>query len=180
MVEEAAPAYLAVARFDKPHGLKGEALLFALTDSPEQVFAAGRELMPLDSAGQPAGNPVTIERARKYHRQWLFRFRGVDSRTELDQWPRASLFGVPRDQLAPPRNDQLYRHEIAGVAVVVGGETIGVVKALLSCPGGDLLEIQVAGREKEQLIPFRKPIVRRVDRAARQIELDPPPGLLEL
>ena len=175
---EGAPAYLAVARFDKPHGLKGEALLFALTDHPDEVFVAGRVLLPLDTAGQPAGNPVTIERAKRYHRQWLIRFRGVGSRTELDQWPRASRFGMPSDELAPPRNDQLYRHEIAGVAVVVGGETIGVVKDLLTGPGGDLLEIEVAGRQ--QLIPFRKPIVTRVDRAARLIELDPPPGLLEL
>jgi ribosomal 30S subunit maturation factor RimM len=62
--------------------------------------------------------------------------------------------------------------------VVVGGETIGVVKALARGPGQDLLVIDIAGRE--QLVPFRKPIVKRVDRAARQIELDPPPGLLEL
>lgn len=178
MVPEAAPAYLAVARFDKPHGLKGEALVFALTDEPDRVFVEGRALMPLDADGQPAGTAVIVERAKRYHRQWLIRFAGVPDRTTLDRWPRALMFGVPSSELTPPRNDQLYRHEIAGVAVVVGSETIGVVKALARAPGGDLLVIEVAGRE--QLVPFRKPIVKRVDRAARQIELDPPPGLLDL
>jgi 16S rRNA processing protein RimM len=178
MVPEAAPAYLAVARFDKPHGLKGEALLFALTDEPDRLFVEGRALMPLDADGQPTGTAVIVERARRYHRQWLFKFRGVPDRTTLEQWPRALAFGVPSSELTPPRNDQLYRHEIAGVAVVVGNETVGVVKALARAPGGDLLVIDVGGRE--QLVPFRKPIVKRVDRAARQIELDPPPGLLEL
>jgi 16S rRNA processing protein RimM len=178
MDDEAAPAYLAVARFDKPHGLKGEALLFALTDEPDAVLVEGRALMPLDMAGRSAGNAVTIERARRYHRQWLVKFRGVPDRTTLDQWPKKLTFGLPSSELTPPRNDQLYRHEVAGVAVVVGGETVGMVKDLASGPGGDLLVIEIAGRE--QLIPFRKPIVKRVDRAARQIELDPPPGLLEL
>ena len=175
---EAAPAYLAVARFDKPHGLKGEALLFALTDDPGDVFLAGRALVPLDADGQPAGTPVTIVRAKAYHRQWLFRFEGVADRTTLDQWPRALTFGVPTGELKPPRNDQFYRHEIAGVAVVVRGEAVGVVKALARVPGGDLQVIDVAG--KERLVPFRKPIVKQVDRAARRIEPDPPPGLLEL
>jgi len=175
---EAAPAFLAVARFDKPHGLKGEALLFALTDEPDRVFVAGRALTPLDGSGRPSGPPVTIERAKRYHRQWLFRFQGVGSRTGLEQWPRACLLGVPTRELTPPRNDQLYKHEIPGVAVVVNRERVGVVSDLLSGPGGDLLEIDIAGRQ--HLVPFRRPIVKRVDRAAREIELDPPPGLLEL
>ena len=33
---------------------------------------------------------------------------------------------------------------------------------------------------REILVPFRRPIVTRVDREAREIELDPPDGLLEL
>jgi ribosomal 30S subunit maturation factor RimM len=41
-----------------------------------------------------------------------------------------------------------------------------------------LLPGDVGGEER--FVPFRKPIVRRVDRAARVIELDPPEGLLEL
>ena len=175
---DAAPAYLAVARLDKPHGLKGEALVFALTDDPDDLFVEGRALVPLDALGQPAGDAVKIERARRYHRRWLFKFQGVSDRTALEQWPRALRFGVPSGELKPPRNDQLYRHEIAGVAVIVGGETVGVVKGLARVPGGDLFVIDVAGRE--QLVPFRKPIVKRVDRAARQIELDPPAGLLDL
>src|SRR6185436_7294074 len=175
-VTEAAPAWLVVARFDKPHGLKGEALLFALTDDPDDVFKEGRSLMPLGADGQPAGPPVKIVRAKKYHRQWLFRFAGVADRTTLDQWPRAQTFGVPSGELKPPRNDQLYRHEIAGVAVVVNGEVVGVVKELARAPGCDLLVVDVAGREL--LVPFRKPIVKQVDRAVRRIELDPPPGLM--
>ena len=40
--------------------------------------------------------------------------------------------------------------------------------------------VVVDGGGREHLIPFRAPIVTRLDRAARRIEVDLPPGLLEL
>ncbi|MBI4502746.1 MAG: 16S rRNA processing protein RimM [Gemmatimonadetes bacterium] len=170
--------YLGVARFHKPHGLNGEALVFALTSEPDAVFTEGRELTPLDDAGNPAETVVIIERARRYHREWLIKFRGVDDRSTLDQWSRQALLGVPRADLTPPRENQLYKHEIPGTSVVVGGKVVGVALEVVSGPAGDLLSLDVGG--KELLVPFRKPIVKRIDREARQIELDPPPGLLDL
>jgi 16S rRNA processing protein RimM len=158
--------------------LKGEALVFALTSEPDTVFAEGRELVPLDEAGAPAGVAVIIEHARSYHREWLLKFRGIDDRGVLEQWPRQALLGAPAGELQPPREGQLYRHEIPGAAIVVAGKTVGRAREVLSGPGGELLAIEVAG--KELLVPFRKPIVKRVDRESRAIELDPPPGLLEL
>ena len=74
----------------------------------------------------------------------------------------------------------MYIHEMPGVSVRVGGEIIGRVIRLVEVAGGegDLLAVDVGGREI--LVPFRRPIVTRVDREAREIELDPPGGLLEL
>jgi 16S rRNA processing protein RimM len=167
-----------VALFNKPHGLKGEALVYALTSDPDGVFVPGRELVKLNQSGEPVGEPVTIERARRYHREWLIKFQGIEERTPLETWVRQGLLGVSKTELAPPTDDQLYLHEVPGTPVVVGEQVIGVAKEVLSGPGGDLLSVDVNG--KELLIPFRKPIVRRIDRVARRIELDPPPGLLEL
>jgi 16S rRNA processing protein RimM len=173
-----AEQYLGVARFNKPHGLKGEALLYALTSDPDAVFVPGRELVTLDATGNPAGEPVTIERARRYHREWLVKFRGIEERTPLETWSRQALLGMPKADLTPPKDDQLYLHEIPGTPVLVGEQVIGVAKEILSGPAGELLALEVNG--KELLVPFRKPFVKRVDRVARQIELDPPPGLLDL
>ena len=170
--------YLGVARFHKPHGLKGEALVFALTSEPETVFAESKALVPLDESGTPAGAAVTIERSRSYHREWLLKFRGIDDRNTLERWHRQLLLGAAIAELTPPHEGQLYRHEIPGAAIVIGGKVVGRAQEVLSGPGGELLAIDLAG--KELLVPFRKPIVKRVDRESRQIELDPPPGLLEL
>ncbi len=55
--------YLAVARFRKPHGLKGEALIYPLTDEPDAVFVPGRVLVPVDEEGRPMGLEVVIHKA---------------------------------------------------------------------------------------------------------------------
>jgi 16S rRNA processing protein RimM len=170
-------AYLAVARFRKPHGLKGDAVCWVLTDEPEQVFTVGRLLTPVDEDGNRIGEPLEIERERRYHRSWLLKFRGVAARGELELWDQI-LLGVPREELTPPKNEELYEHEVPGVTVVANGEVLGQVSRLLDGAGGKLLAVDVDGREI--LVPFSKPIVVSIDRACRRIEIDPPEGLLEL
>jgi 16S rRNA processing protein RimM len=170
-------AYLAVARLRKPHGLKGEVVVWVMTDDPERVLAPGRSLTPLDDEGRPAGAPVVIARSRPYHQEWLLAFEGVVDRTELAGW-RQRVFGVPADALSPPEGDALYLHEVPGVRIVVGGREIGIAKELLDAGGVPLLAVDIGGREV--LVPFRQPIVVSIDRAERRIVLDPPPGLLEL
>jgi 16S rRNA processing protein RimM len=169
--------YLAVARFRKPHGMKGEAYVWVLTDEPEAVLTPGRRLTPVDAGGHVVGLPLVIERSRSYHRQWLLKFEGIDDRAELETWEQM-LLGVPADQLAPPVEGEIYAHEVPGIPVTVGDEVIGTAVGLVDGAGGELLAVEVHGREV--LVPFRKPIVKHVDRLARRIELDPPPGLLDL
>ncbi len=171
-------AHLAVARVRKPHGLKGEVVVWTLTDEPEQVLTVGRQLVPVDEAGRAIDSPVVIERSRPFHRQWLVKFQGVDDRSVLEAW-RQRLFGVPQEELKPPEDGELYLHEVPGTHVLVGGEQIGVAKGMIEIPGGMLLAVDLSDG-REALVPFRRPIVQRVDRLAREIELDPPDGLLEL
>jgi len=169
--------YQAVARFAKPHGLKGEAIVYVLTDAPDDVFVEGRQLMPVDDAGRAVGAPLTIERARAYHRRWLIKFQGVDHRTPLESWGPVVL-GIEPDRLAPPQGGGLRSHEIPGAAVTRAGVRIGTATGLLPVRRSPILVVDVDGREV--LVPFQPPIVVRVDRERREIEIDPPEGLLEL
>lgn len=169
-------AYLAVARFRKPHGLKGAVLVEPLTDAPDAVFVAGRRLVPVDQAGAPTGPELVLHRGRPFGGAWLLEFVEVDSRTAVERWEWQWL-GARREELAPPRANQMYVHEIAGAAVVSEGRVLGVARELAGLHG-EFLVVEIEGRE--HLIPFRRPIVRAVDRAARRIDVDLPPGLLEL
>ncbi len=170
-------AYLAVARFRKPHGLKGEALVFPLTDEPDEVFTPGRVLVPVDESGHPEGDELVLERARPFQRRWLLSFQGITDRGVLEGWPQR-LLGARRDELRAPERGEIYHHEIPGCAVVEQGEEIAVARDLVGVPGGQLLVVERNGRE--YLIPFQETMIRRIDRAARRIEVELPPGLLEV
>jgi len=170
--------YLAVARFAKPHGLKGEAVLFVLTAQAEEILVPGQVLTPLDGAGRPGGVPLTVERARPYHRRWLVKFEGIDERTPLESWPQVTL-GVPhRGEPADDGTGPLRDHEVPGASVLVNGRVIGTARQVLDVPGGPLLVVDGDGRE--YLIPYRPPILVETVRARREIVVDPPAGLLEL
>ncbi len=169
-------AYLAVARFLKVHGLKGAVLVEVLTDSPEQVFVPGRRMVPVDEGGIAVGEELVLRRARPAAGGWLLQFHGVRTRAEAKGMTWVWL-GVSRQALSPPGPGQMYLHEVDGAEVVAEGRVIGIAREVVGLRG-ELLAIEVEG--KERLIPFRAPIVRSIDRAARRIEVDLPSGLLEL
>ena len=169
---------LGVARFQKPHGLKGEAVILPLTDEPGRVLAAGRSLVPVDLEGHPVGAALVIEGSRPYHRRWLLKFQGLDDRAALDAL-RDQTLGAPIAELTPPGPDEFYEHELDGVAVEVGGAVIGRGRGLVRVPGGQLLAVALTDG-REVLVPFRAPFVVAVSRERQAVVLDPPDGMLEL
>jgi 16S rRNA processing protein RimM len=176
-VTAGAPRHLAVARLRRPHGLKGEVTIFPLTDDPAAVFAPGRALWVLDLGGQVAGGPLVIERSRTYHREWLVKFKGIESRDALEPW-RGRFLGLPAEELAPPAGNEVYLHELEGFAVrLEDGTAVGLVSAVYELPGGVTLEVQ--GPKREFLLPFKREFVRDVDRAQRRLTVTPPAGLIE-
>lgn len=171
------PAYLVVARFLRAHGLKGDALVASLTDDPETVLGAGRRLVEVDEAGVSVGAGLVVSRSRLLRQGWLLGFREIETRTALEQRGLKYL-GARREELRPLKPNAMYLHEIPGAQVVDRGEVIGIAREVVGGPGAELLVVEAKGRE--HLIPFRAPILRKLDRAARRIEVDLPPGLLEL
>ncbi|MBI3982786.1 MAG: 16S rRNA processing protein RimM [Gemmatimonadetes bacterium] len=169
--------HLVVARFRKPHGTNGAALVLAMTDEPEAVFAPGRRLWQVDGDGQPQGEPLVVHRGRAFKDGWLIEFEGLASRTVLEA-RNLEWIGAPRDELREPAPDAMYVHELIGADVVAGDVRLGSVRDFVGAPGNRFLVVDVEGRER--LIPFRQPIVRDLDRAGRRVIVDPPPGLLDL
>lgn len=166
-----------VGRFRKPHGLKGDCTLFPLTDTPESVFAPGREVWLVDLGGDTLAGPFTVERSRSYHREWLVKFAGVESRDALDPF-RGSLLGVPQETLGPLADDEVYLHELDGFSVrLADGTPLGLVSAVYELPAGLMIEVQ--GPKREFLLPYKKEFVRQVDRAGRRLVVTPPEGLIE-
>jgi len=169
--------HLVVGRFRRPHGLKGECTVFPLTDDPERIFGAGRALQAVDIAGQPISSPLTIERSRAYHREWLLKFVGIDDRERLEQY-RNGFLAVDGAESAPLEEGEVYLHELDGFAVSLeDGTAAGLVTGYYETPAGLVIEIQ--GPKREFLLPYRKEFVTGVDRAARRMVIAPPEGLLD-
>jgi 16S rRNA processing protein RimM len=170
-------AYVVVGRLRKPHGLKGDCNLFPLTDDPAGIFAPGRQIWVVDLTGDIVAGPLTVERSREYHREWLVKFEGVESRDALEPY-RAHFLGVPADQLSPLAEDEVYLHELDGFSVRLPDETpLGLVSAVYELPAGLMIEVQ--GPKREFLLPYKKEFVRDVDRAGRRLTVTPPEGLIE-
>ena len=174
------PTFLVVGLLKKPHGIKGEALIYPVTDEPEAVFLVGRILAVVDRDGAPTGQDLVIERVRPFHRAWLVHFAGFEDRIPVENLRERYLALRPQDvrELGPA---EFYYHELVGMVVETGGTDgaeVGTVTEVIEAPQGPLLNVK--GPAKEHLIPFAPWLVRRVDRAARRIEIAPPPGLLEV
>jgi 16S rRNA processing protein RimM len=169
--------YVVVGRLRKPHGLKGDCNLFPLTDDPARIFAPGRQIWVVDLAGEIVAGPLTVERSREYHREWLVKFASVESRDALEPF-RAHFLGVTADQLSPLGEDEVYLHELDGFSVRLPDETpLGLVSAVYEMPAGLMIEVQ--GPKREFLLPYKKEFVQQVDRAGRRLTVTPPEGLLE-
>jgi len=174
-----APTHLAVGLLKKPHGVKGDVLIFPLTDAPEQVFTVGRTLSLLDRQGRLTGGELLIEKSRSYHRAWLVHFKGVNDRSALEAL-REKHLGIPVGEARPLEEGEFYLHELVGLRVQEKDKSdVGLVQAVYDAPQGYLLGVR-SETGKEHLIPFTPEIIRRVDREKKLVVVTPPPGLLDL
>ena len=172
------PTHLVVGLLKKPHGVKGDALIYPVTDEPETIFAVGRKLAVLHRDGQATGREMVIERSRPYHRAWLLHFEGIETRDGLAELRERHL-GIPVEDARPLEEGEFYVHELVGLRVATAdGAAVGVVEEVVEAPQGWLLD--VAGQERRHLIPFARGFVERVDRTERLVVITPPNGLLEL
>ena len=92
---------------------------------------------------------------------------------------RGALLLADTDTLPPTADpDEFYDHELAGLrAELLDGTVVGKVVEVVHSPAGELLELDVDGREV--LVPFVRAIVPTVDVAGGRVVLDPPEGLLD-
>ena len=172
--------HLIVGTIRKPHGIRGELLVALETDRPRQVFRAGRELLLGDAAGRPTGERLAVERARPFKDAMLVKPVGHDGRSEALEALRGGTLLIPREEAEPLGEGEVFYHELPGLRVVAEGETVGTVRDVLDLPAGLLLSIRREPSGAELLVPFVPEMIRRVDTAAGVLELDAPPGLLDL
>lgn len=176
----------------RAHGIRGELTVETFTDAPAEVFSAGRRVFvgtpqgrvlpadprhPLAAGGAPM--TATIERVSAFKGGFLVRLAGVADRTAAELWRDRALL-VPYAELPPPRDDEVYLHELVGMQVVHrDGTAAGEVVDVVELPQGLALDVRLAGGARTALVPYRPEMVVGVDVPARTVTVDVPEGLLE-
>jgi 16S rRNA processing protein RimM len=165
-----------VGRIAKAHGIRGELSVDVRTDSPEERFKIGAAVMTKLRDGSE--RELTIAAAREHSGRLLVRFEEVPTR-DVAETLRGALLIADTSTLPPTEDpDEFYDHELAGLrAELADGTLVGTVVEIVHSPAGELLELDVDGREV--LVPFVRAIVPTVDVAGGRVVLDPPEGLLD-
>jgi 16S rRNA processing protein RimM len=167
-----------VGRLRRSHGVKGDVITEVLTDAPAEIFTAGRRVFVGTDRGDPSpeGTTLTISRAvARFDGAWLLGFAEVPDRDAATRLTLRYLL-VPREELAPPAEGEVYLHELPGMIVhLESGAELGRVKDFYELPAG--LALDVTWKGGTVLLPYA--FVRAVDRAARTITAAPPEGLFD-
>lgn len=165
-----------VGRIAKAHGIRGELAVDVRTDSPDERFRVGAAVTTKLRDGST--RDLTIAAAREHSGRLLVRFEEVLTR-DVAETLRGALLLADTDTLPPTGDpDEFYDHELAGLrAELLDGTVVGKVVEIVHSPAGELLSLDVGGREV--LVPFVHAIVPTVDVAGGRVVLDPPEGLLD-
>ena len=170
---------LRVGRLVKAHGLKGAIKLELYTDDPEGRFVPGATFtLQVPESSPWHGKPLTVREFRWMNSHPVAFFEGVDDRDAAEGLIRAILW-IDQDTEAPSTEDDAwFDHQLVGLDVVRGGDTVGRVIRVDHMPAQDLLIVRIDG-EREVLVPFVKAIVPEVDIAGGRLVVTPPAGLFE-
>jgi 16S rRNA processing protein RimM len=158
--------------------VRGALLVESKSDAPGAVFAPGRVVF----VGSPDGRridpaPRTIREARAAHLGWIVTVEGLDDRTAAEAWKARTLF-ADADTLPPPDEDEVYLHDLIGLAVQDHeGRPVGTVSDVYEAPQGVLVEVETPrGR---RLVPWRDELIAHADWETRTVQLVDLPGLVD-
>jgi 16S rRNA processing protein RimM len=164
----------------RTQGLRGAVRVDLILDN-DRVLDSGRQ-MQMELGG--SRRTVKIEFFRRQHGRFVMKFAGIDSIEDAEKIIGAEL-RIPESEIPAAEEGSFYTFHLRGCRVYAvhggdgdGDEYIGDVTDVVDGGGTQLL--QLGSGKDETLIPFAESIVKKVDLAARRIEVELPKGLREL
>lgn len=179
------PERVTLARILRPRGRKGEVAAEILTDFPERL--AGLRAAWLWDGRLPPRR-VAVRACWLHSGKAIFHFEGCDSILEAGRL-RGLYVQVPLAERQPLPPGRYYVGDLTGCEVweatgdaPAAWTRLGVVRDVQftgqEVPGAPLLIVETP--RGELLVPLAEEICRRIDPAARRIEVRLPEGLREL
>ena len=158
LLNNSKPAFLAVAKIYKPHGLNGEVSVELLTDFPERLIK-GKQVYISESHF-----PAQIDTIRKADKKYLISFADHHSRDSVGSF-RNEIVYIKGEGLPVLTDNEYYHHDLIGMRVFsIEEKEIGVLIEIIPTGANDVYVIKPHNRDaKEILIPAIKSVVKKVD-----------------
>ena len=166
--------WIALGRFGRPHGVRGEIRFWAFNDSTDLV--SGKRSIRI---GRRAGDAIeySVERVRLDAKGALIKLVGMTDRDEVRALTNNFWF-ERREAFPELDDDEVYFVDLIGLVVLTeDGEELGRVKDVLDVGPSEILVIDRGGREA--MIPNVDEFVLRMDIENGQIIVRPIEGLID-
>ncbi len=165
---------VALGKILRTRGVKGELLVFPLTDDPKR-FTRVEKVLISDSSGRE--EIYRIKRSRIFQGKVLLQLEGIEDREKASSL-QGRYLEIPREDVPTLPEGRYYLFDLIGSQVeCLKGEKLGEVKEVLSFPANDVLVVRK--KKKEHYIPFIKDVVKEIDPKKKLILIEPINGLLE-
>ncbi len=166
------PAFLAVGKVRRPHGVAGDVLVEIYTDFPERLqtkttIYAGEKHIPL-----------TIIRQRSHNDGVLIAFDGFTTPEQVGRFRNQILCIKRADAVELPEGEYFF-HELVGLSVTdETGELLGKVTEIVETGANDVYVVtNDAGQEL--LLPAIPDVILNVDLLSKSMKVHLLPGLLD-
>ena len=161
---------LSIGKIVNTHGIRGELKVLPNTDSIEERFVIGNEVMV-----QFGKKLITfeIDSVRSHKGCILVTFKGLHDINEVEKYKGLDLL----IEVDGSEDDDYYYYELVGCEVYYKDELVGVVSEILETEAHEILRIKREGLS-DALIPYVERFILDVDVDTNRIEIDVIEGML--
>ncbi len=164
---------IAVGKVVKPFGIRGDLVIFPMTDSLERFKKLERVFVghTVDSVAETQVTHVVVE-----PRGVRLRLSDFASRTAAESLRGALLFVDQKDAIKPKKGSY-FAHDLVALKVVdTEGNDVGVVREVIKYPAHDVYVIERNG--KEIPIPAVKEFIKNINLEQRTMTVKLIDGML--
>jgi 16S rRNA processing protein RimM len=164
-----------LGKITKPHGLKGEVIIWMDVDAPE-VYANLESVFLLVN-GELI--PFFFEELQIRGKKSIAKFEEIDTIEQTEDIINLEAY-LPIDNLPKMDDKSFYYHEVPGFQLKEEktGKILGIATKVYDGAGQDLLAFMIG--ENEVLVPISDDIVKTIDRANNILNVNLPEGLIEI
>lgn len=170
------PAYLALGRVLRPHGVRGELRVSTITDYPERVAELETVFLSRDVEGTDV-TPYHIETVRLHQDYILIKFKSIPDRTAADRL-RDLYVLVDMEHAVPLADDEVYLYELIGLTVKLeDGTVLGTLSEIMETGANDVYIVK-SDTHGTILVPAHDETIVEIDLDRKVIIVAPPLGTL--